>query len=80
MEPRRSAQSCCVGKRGSWLWGAAPAPPAPQFSLCIHESALHPCAEGPITAHCLAVEQLGQRALDALVDVAEPGLVGGHLR
>lgn len=66
------------GERRSKLGGAAAAPTAPQFTLRIHQAALDPRAKGAIAAHGIAVEELGERALDALVDVAELGLLDGH--
>lgn len=59
---------------------AAPSPSsATQLLLGLHEAGLDPGAHGAVLAHEVAVEELRQRALDALVDVPELLLARRHL-
>lgn len=60
--------------------GSAPTPPAgAQLALRLEQTALDPGAQGAVGADGVAVEQLGQRPLDALVDVEQARLLGRHL-
>lgn len=55
-------------------------PPArTQLLLDLHQATLHPHSEGRVSSDSRAVEHLGEGALDALVDVAEPALLGRDL-
>lgn len=56
-------------------------PPLPlplQFQLGVHESSLHPETHPVVFANSFAVEQLGKRRLDVVIDVEKLCLVGGH--
>lgn len=56
---------------------AATATARAQLLLGLHEACLRPHAYGAVGADNVAVEHLGQGALDALVDVKEAALLGG---
>lgn len=60
-------------------WGASPPPSRPKFLLRLHQPGLSPHARRHVLADGIAVEQLRQGPLDALVDVKQPLLLGGNL-
>jgi len=61
------------------LRSAPPPPSGTQLLLRVHQTTLHPGPECSVVPHGLAVEQVRQDPLDALVDMAEPRLLASQL-